>query len=81
MNNEEIKVECELAYKQIRDAEQRLKELRAICKHESTFNGKWSYRVGAINEAEICSYCGSLLRVLDLPSPEDIPEGLFSVNG
>ena len=32
-----IKAECVLMYEQILFAEKRLKELRAICKHENTF--------------------------------------------
>lgn len=39
MTNEEIKSDCEAQYKMLRAAEQRLKELRAICPHENTFEG------------------------------------------
>lgn len=62
MNNTEIKSECDLMYKQIKDAQNRLTELRAICKHEQTFEGNYSYRIGVIMPATICSYCGELIR-------------------
>lgn len=65
MEKNEIKLACEEAYKQIRDAEQRLKELRAICKHEETFEGNWSWRPGVIEPAIICSDCGSLIKYLN----------------
>jgi len=62
MTNEEIKTECELMYAQLRQAENRLEEIRAICKHENTFEGNWSWRVGSIMPAIICSDCGSLVK-------------------
>lgn len=62
MSNEEIKADCELQYKAIKDAEQRLKELRAICPHEVVFQGNYSYRVGSIIPAIICSACGDFIR-------------------
>lgn len=40
MTNEEIKLECEKMYLQISDAEDRLKKMRSICKHEKTFDKK-----------------------------------------
>lgn len=62
MEKEHIKEECEKSYAVIRQAEERLKELRAECKHEKTYDGKYSWRLGSIQDAEICSYCGSLIR-------------------
>lgn len=62
MTNSEIKDECEKMYAQIKQAEERLKEVRAICKHEDTFEGTWSWRIGSIQPAIICSYCGSLIK-------------------
>lgn len=62
MSNDEIKKECELMYKQIKDAENRLKELRSICKHENTFEGNYSWRLGATQPAEMCSDCGILIK-------------------
>lgn len=63
MTPEEIKEECELQYNQIKNAEARLKELRAICKHENTFEGNYSWRVGSIMPATICSDCGELVKL------------------
>lgn len=61
MTNEKIKTECEQMYLQIQEAEDRLVELRKICKHENTFEGNYSWRPGAISVEEICSYCGELI--------------------
>jgi hypothetical protein len=69
MSNEQIKKECDLIYETIRYAENKLKELRSICKHEDTFEGNYSYRIGAIERAIICSYCGT---------PVSFPERHFS---
>lgn len=63
MTPEEIKEECELQYNQIKNAESRLKELRSLCKHENTFEGNYSYRVGSIMPATICSDCGELVKL------------------
>jgi hypothetical protein len=62
MKAEEIKSSCEEMYKQIRDAEAKLKELRSVCKHPNTFEGNYSWRVGSIQPAIICSDCGSLMK-------------------
>jgi len=64
MSSEEIKAECELMYKAIKYSEDKLKELRAICKHENTFKGNYSYRIGVISPAIICSDCGSLIKYI-----------------
>lgn len=59
-----IKMQCEEMYRQIKHAEERLKELRGMCKHEQTFKGNYSYRVGVIMPAIICSDCGKLIKYL-----------------
>lgn len=64
MDNQQIKQECELMYSQIKNAEDRLKELRSICKHENTFNGTWSWRPGSYQPTTICSDCGALVSEL-----------------
>ncbi len=61
MKNEEIKQECEQMYAQIDSAHERLKELRAECKHEKTFEGSYSYRIGNTQLADICEYCGTTI--------------------
>lgn len=62
MTQDEIKRDCELMYKQIKDAEDRLKEIRASCTHPKTFTGNYSYRIGSICPAIICSDCGALIK-------------------
>lgn len=64
MSSEEIQQECEKAYAQIRESETQIKEVRAICKHEKTFEGNYSWRIGSIEVAEICSYCGEVMKFL-----------------
>lgn len=69
MDYTDIKIECEKMYAQISEAENRLKFLRANCKHLKTFEGNYSWRIGAIQRAEICSDCGSLIKYLDATLP------------
>ncbi len=61
MEQEEIKQECEKIYLQIKQADERLKEIRATCKHPNTDEGNYSWRPGAIQLANICSDCGHLI--------------------
>lgn len=65
MENEEIKLEVERMYTQIKSAEERLYELRKICKHEKIKEGNYSWRIGNIQLADICEYCGMLIRYKD----------------
>jgi len=62
MTNEEIKDEMTKLSKQIRDAEIRMKEVRAICKHKVVKEANYSWRTGSYQLAEICEYCGELIR-------------------
>ena len=62
MTNEDIKLEKEKMYSQIESARIRLEELRSICKHEKTFEDNYSDRPGRIFLADICEYCGELIR-------------------
>lgn len=62
MDQEEIKKECERMYAQIKNCEDRLKTVRNICKHPNTFEGNYSWRIGVIQPAEICSDCGQLIK-------------------
>ncbi len=61
MTGEEIKQQCEALYRQIKDAEDRLKELRKSCEHEITFEDLYSWRAGSVVMTTICSYCGTPL--------------------
>jgi hypothetical protein len=57
MESENIKEECELLYDVIADSKARLKELRDSCLHEESFEGTYSYRIGDMHPAIICSTC------------------------
>jgi len=65
MTNEEIKFETELAYAKIKNAEERLVELREICTHENVIQSNYSWRVGSMQLADVCEYCGKLIRYID----------------
>lgn len=60
--NGKIKNECERLYAQIKSAEEKLNKLRSECKHTKTREANYSWRVGVIQLADICEYCGSLIR-------------------
>lgn len=62
MTNEEIKSEKERCFEQIEQCDKRLEEIREECKHEKTFEGNYSWRVGCIQRADICEYCGKKVR-------------------
>lgn len=62
MTNEEIKQEKERCFDQIEKSRERLKEIREICKHEKTFEGNYSWRIGSYRLADICEYCGEFIR-------------------
>ncbi len=61
MTQEQIKEQRDILYKNIKDAEDGLKILRSICKHPNTFEGNYSWRIGACDRANICSDCGELI--------------------
>jgi hypothetical protein len=63
MTGEEIKIECEQIYDQIKQGENRLKELRSICGHEQTYEGTYSWRIGSFESATICSHCGEVIKI------------------
>ena len=65
MTQQEIKEECEKIYAQTKLNTERLKTLREVCKHETIFEGNWSWRIGNIQPAIICSDCGNLIKYKD----------------
>ena len=65
MTPKQIKIECEQQHKAIKDAQDRLEELREICTHKTTHEGNLSWRVGVIQLAIICSDCGKLIEYKD----------------
>lgn len=64
MTQKEIKENCDKAYADIQTAKNMLKEMRKICLHPNTFYGKYSYRIGALNDATICSDCGDVIKII-----------------
>jgi len=67
MTGEEIKIESNRIYDDIYKAKERLKDLRKICKHEKTFKGNYSYRIGQSDPADICEYCGEVVDIHNKP--------------
>lgn len=63
MNNQEIKNEAEKLYAQIKNSQEKLNILRKDCIHEKSYEGNYSYRVGVIQLADICVYCGEVMRI------------------
>ena len=61
MTNDQIKSKREAIEMRISLAQKDLKELREMCNHEKTFKGNYSYRVGVIEERDICEYCGEVI--------------------
>lgn len=61
MTQEEIKQECELSYSLIKQAKDTLLSLRSICEHPIIVVGNYSWRLGSIVKANICSDCGKVV--------------------
>jgi len=59
MSNEDIKLYCDIEYENIRLANLQLERIRKQCKHERTELSNYLYRVGTLQKAEICVYCGT----------------------
>ncbi len=64
MTQEKIKQDCQEMYDNIRRAEACLKKIREVCKHPNTSESNYSYRVGNIQPAEVCSDCGQFIKYL-----------------
>lgn len=62
MTQKEINEQCDAMYAQIKEAEEKLKEIRSICKHPDTFEGNYSFRIGYVLPAYICSDCHQLIK-------------------
>jgi len=63
MDNQEIKIECEQLFETIKKSRERIDELQFLCKHEQTFEGLYSWRLGCIDHATICSYCHKAIKI------------------
>jgi hypothetical protein len=63
INHQVIKETVEFAYKQIKDAEETLKEMREKCDHPETELVTYSTRPGQYWEGtEVCSICGEVVK-------------------
>lgn len=65
MTNIEIKDEVKSLYKIINESQQRLRNLREMCQHEETEIKNFQYSIGSINKSKICSFCGTVMTVID----------------
>lgn len=64
MTEDEIKNERENMYIQIKQAQDRLTEIRTICKHGETFESRYGADITRAYPAELCSFCHCLIRYL-----------------
>lgn len=48
-------------YKTIANAQKKLEEIRKNCKHKTTRIGNYSWRIGAIDTAELCNRCDAVI--------------------
>lgn len=64
MTPEEIKLNCERQYANIKASEDRLVELRKQCTHSKTFIGNYSFRQAAVYKMKICYFCNEPLEMV-----------------
>ncbi len=64
MTQEEIKRKSHAAIAEIQSQQNILIALRDYCEHPNTFEGKYSYSVGQVSDAIICSDCGELIKTV-----------------
>lgn len=67
MTNEQIKMMADLHCTVINNATKALEHLREVCPHEHTHIGKYSWRIGVIQDARMCDYCGKMIAIIDCP--------------
>lgn len=48
-------------YKTIANAQKKLEAIRAKCKHKKTHIGLYSWRIGAMDNAELCNACDAVI--------------------
>lgn len=63
MSNGIIKNIADTQIRVIKNATDMLHSLRSVCPHEDTHIGNYSYRIGVIQDAEICDYCGAVIEI------------------
>ncbi len=64
MTQEEINQKCDAIIAEIKFQQGNLKIIRDYCEHPNTFEGKYSYRIGQVSDAIICSDCGELIKMI-----------------
>lgn len=62
MSNDEIKNAVNIEYEAIKLSNEKLAYLRSVCKHEKQEECNYSYRIGSILPAIVCSTCGELIK-------------------
>jgi len=67
MSNDSIKMIVDTELTVIKNATRIIEQMREACPHEHTHTGKYSWRVGVIQDAEICDYCGKMIKIIDYP--------------
>ena len=48
-------------YKTIANAQKKIDAIRKKCKHKKTHMGLYSWRIGAMDNAELCNTCDSVI--------------------
>jgi hypothetical protein len=48
-------------YKTIANAQKKLDAIRKVCKHKKTHIGMYSWRIGAMDQAELCNACDAVV--------------------
>ena len=61
MTKEEILQECQTVYASNRKNEERLKELKSICKHKYTTRCDYAYTMTMIMPAIVCDHCNKVV--------------------
>ena len=62
-----IRDEVDQLYQTIKEANGELDFIRENCSHKETRIGLYSWRIGCIDNAEICSDCDKLIKTLGGP--------------
>lgn len=64
MSEQEILEEKERIYKKIEEEKKRLEAIREICEHREKYITNYSWRIGNVQEAELCKYCDKFIKFI-----------------
>ncbi len=81
MKPEEIKAECVKIQSGLVVGKARLNELRKLCTHKNTFEAYYSWRVGNISPALMCSDCGDFIKYLEVTPENEFPKCKVPIEG